>query len=47
MKLKSRRVVKTQADKARKVAPVAARARVTTFAPPGRASDLASTGPSE
>ena len=40
-------IAATQADKARKVAPVAASARVTTCAPPGKASDLASTGPSE
>ena len=46
MKLKSRRAVNAQAESARKVAPVAASAIVTTWPPPGNASDCDSTGPS-
>ncbi len=46
MKLKSRRVVSTQADSARKVMPVAPSAIVTTCAPPGSDSVFASSGPS-
>jgi hypothetical protein len=40
IKLKSRRVLSTQADEARKVAPVTARAIVTACAPPGNSQRL-------
>ena len=46
MKLKSFLVVSTQADSAKKVAPVAASAIMTICPPAGMASVLASIGPS-